>query len=353
MKTYTRLFLIISLLFIKGYLIYSQVTNITNELRVTEIAESTYIHTSGFNNGFVYVNNGEAIIVSTPDSDELTQELINWVQHELKAKIFAYVVDRWHPDAMEGLDVVQQNGIKSYACELTREIAKEKDLPVADIGFNPKLEIPVGKEKVVCHYLGPAHTSDGIVVWIPSEQILFGGNEIRNNNGWVGNIADANLSEWSRTAEKVKEEYGSAKIVVPGHGRHGGPELIDYTIQLYKPNKWGKLLRSQNINRFPVFNDFGNIFEVAEADSVSGELRYLLHATVFIDNKDRFVKVESPLIIHNVGNRSIQSDYGRLQIYSKSEEITDPIEDLYYNGLTINLRDDEVEIVIIIRRMVR
>jgi metallo-beta-lactamase class B len=52
-------------------------------------------------------------------------------------------------------------------------------------------------------------------------------------NAGKGNLADANLKEWSNTVGKIKEKFSSAKIVVPGHGRSGGIELLDFTINLF------------------------------------------------------------------------------------------------------------------------
>ena len=332
---------------------FGQIFTISDGLAVTKISEHVYIHTFENSNGIIVVDNGEAIIVSTPPSDKATGDLIKWTQEQLHTKIVGYVIDRWHPDAMEGLDVVQELGIKSYSYELTRTIAKEKGLPVPDIGFAPKSELEVGNEKIICHYFGPAHTADGIVVWIPKEQILFGGNEIRNFGGWVGNIGDANLKEWSNTIENVKKEYGSAQIVIPGHGKYGGAELLDYTINLYKPNKWGHLLRNHNIERLQVFKDHGEIFEVAEQVSINGSIRMLKEAIVFVDDENRYIKVESPLIKHNVEERSIRSDYGRLQIFDKSTESITPETDIYYKRLIINLRYDGIGITIIIKEMIR
>jgi len=332
---------------------YGQEIKVSDKLTLIKLTEHTYIHTCENNNGIIHVNNGEAIIVSTPDSDIETQKLIDWTKENLHSKIVGYVIDRWHPDAMEGLDIIQKLGIKNYSYELTRTIAKDKGLPIPEIGFDPKIELKVGTEKIICHFLGAAHTDDGIVVWIPKEKILFGGNEIRSYNGWVGNIADANLNEWSRTIEKVKKEYGSAKIVIPGHGRYGGAELIDYTIQLYKPNKWGDILRKHNIKRLPVFNAYEDFFEVAQYDSTNGDIRYLFEATVLADDKNRYLKIESPLIQHNVKNKRIDSDYGRLQIFDKKTGSNNPITDIYYNRLIIFKENDEVGYRIAIREMIR
>ncbi len=333
--------------------ILGQEIKVSDRLIITKLTEYTYIHTCDNNNGIIHINNGEAIIVSTPDSDTETQNLIDWTIENLHSKIIGYIIDMWHPDAMEGLDIVQKNGIKTYAYELTRTIAVEKGLPVPEIGFDPKLELKVGDEKIICHFLGAAHTNDGIIVWIPREKILFGGNEIRSYNGWVGNIGDANINEWSKTIEKVKKEYGSAIIVIPGHGRYGGAELIDYTMHLYKPNKWGEILRKHNIKRLPVFNAYEDFFEVAQFDSTNGDIRYLFEATVFADDTNRYLKIESPLIQHNVNNKRIDSDYGRLQIFDKETGSNNPITDIYYNRLIIVKKNDEVGYRIAIREMIR
>ena len=53
----------------------------------------------------------------------------------------------------------------------------------------------------------------------------------------LGNITEADLDSWPKTLRKVKEAYSEAKIVVPGHGGHGGVELIEHTIELCKDRR--------------------------------------------------------------------------------------------------------------------
>ncbi|MBN2776172.1 MAG: hypothetical protein JXR36_00925, partial [Bacteroidales bacterium] len=91
-----------------------QEIRVSDNLMLQQLSEHCYMHTQNNNNGLIYIDNDEAIIVSTPDSDTETQHLIDWVRNEKLATIVGYVIDRWHPDAMGGLDIVQQNGIKTY-----------------------------------------------------------------------------------------------------------------------------------------------------------------------------------------------------------------------------------------------
>ncbi len=336
-------------LFISTNQMFGQEIQVSKNLVLYKLSEHCYEHTQKGNNGLVYINKGKAVIVSTPDSDAETQNLIDWVRNEQQAKIVAYVIDRWHPDAMQGLDIVKINGIKSYAYELTRQIAKEKGLPIPEIGFNHRKEINVGDEKIVCHFLGEAHTPDGIVVWIPSEKILFGGNEIRNYNGWIGNIGDANLDEWSETAIKIKREYGSAKIVIPGHGKYGGTELIDYTIDLFKLPKNESITDS---SRTIVSNLNTGIIDVkAEFDSIHDGKRILKNVTVLIKDETKYIEIESPQIILQTNNERIDSEIGRVKIFDKKADRVALRTDVNYKKLIAYKYDDTIGFVVILKEI--
>jgi len=329
--------------------LFGQDIKVSENLSLHKLSEYSYIHTQRNNNGLVYINQGEAIIVSTPNSDIETQNLIDWVRNEQKAKIVGYIIDRWHTDAMEGLDIVKKNGIKSYSYELTRTIAKEKGLPIPDIGFDPKLELKVGENKVICHFLGEAHTKDGIVVWMPSEQILFAGNGIRNYNGWVGNIGDANLEDWSNTAKRIKKEYGTAKIVIPGHGGHGGLELIDYTIELYKTDYKSWVLNNQKTSVRPDFKNNNDLIIISEFDSLQDGNRILNNAIVLIQDSTKYAKIESSYIIYHPENKRIDSDLGYVKIYDKTSQGDKLRIGVSYNRLIIFKMDDAIGLRIILR----
>lgn len=343
-KIYPSLLLSI---FLCGFaqLLFGQTEMVSKCLKLTKLTKSTYVHTCKFNNGLVYLNGQEALIVSTPDSDAETQRLIDWVQNKKKAKIVGYVIDRWHPDAMEGLDVVHKNGIQTYAYELTKKIAKEKGLPVPKTGFKDKLELTVGDQKVVCHYLGEAHTRDGIVVWVSGEQILFGGNEIRSRGGWLSNIADANLSEWSNTVKRVKKHYGDAKYVIPGHGQHGSPKLIDYTIALYSFPK--NTACPDSVSSTAAIKDtIDNFYFVATAkQKTQGKITYS-KGKVSFTKKGKAIEILANTIKYNPAKKSLYVPDGCISLQYKNRK-----ESFSFNKLYVDLREDEVEFTLIIKEI--
>ncbi|GLB52603.1 hypothetical protein NBRC110019_16430 [Neptunitalea chrysea] len=71
-------------------LLNGQTTSLDNNgLRITQLTPNTYVHTCKGNNGLIYIYNYEAVVVSTPESEEQTQCLIDWIKNEKKTTIVA------------------------------------------------------------------------------------------------------------------------------------------------------------------------------------------------------------------------------------------------------------------------
>ncbi|MEO6005814.1 MAG: MBL fold metallo-hydrolase [Opitutus sp.] len=88
--------------------------------------------------------------------------------------------------------------------------------------FPKELFFDDGKHRIELHWFGVAHTRGDGFAWLPKEKILFTGDACVN--GPHNYLADANVGDWIKTLEAVKQL--GAKIVCPGHGPIGGPEII-------------------------------------------------------------------------------------------------------------------------------
>ena len=153
--------------------------------------------------------------------DSITQQLLTYIQDSMHIKIVGFITNDWHEDSMGG--------------KMTMKIAKEKGLPVPDLGFTYTLTIKFGTYDLVCAYHGAAHTMDNIVVWIPKEKILFADCMVKSmSSANLGFTGDGDTDEYPLTLKKVRDAYPDSKFVIPGHGRYGGIELIDHTIELAK-----------------------------------------------------------------------------------------------------------------------
>ena len=212
-------------------------------LVINQVTEHVYLHISfldfeGFGkvscNGMIVANGKAAIIFDTPTDDETSRELIDWVTQSLECKITAVIPTHYHKDNLGGLDEFHRQGIASYAYNKTIQIAQENALPVPQNGFDKYMELEVGNEKVHIAFFGEGHTCDNIVGYFPLEDIMFGGCLIKEAGAGKGNVAEANVEEWSETVKKVKKQYPQVKRIIPGHGKSGGSELLDYTITLFE-----------------------------------------------------------------------------------------------------------------------
>lgn len=215
---------------------------ISPELEMIQISQNAYIHVSYINlpgygrvpaNGLVYADKHRAFLFDTPWNESLTEELVIYIEESMGLKLKGFVPNHWHEDCMGGLGYLKSRKIKSFANERTVAIAREKGLPVPDRGFRDSLVLKIGKMAIHCYYPGAAHSTDNIVVWIPSEKILFPGCIIKSiDSSNLGNTADGDLSEYPKTVEWIIRKFDDAVTVIPGHGSYGCPELLKHTLSL-------------------------------------------------------------------------------------------------------------------------
>jgi metallo-beta-lactamase class B len=215
---------------------------VSADIEVQRISEHVYVHISFSevpqfgrvaSNGVIYVVGKEALLFDTPMDDSTTARLIRWAIDSLHVRVVGFVPNHWHNDCMGGLAYLHSLGIPSYANRMTVEIAKSKGLPVPQRGFVDSLVLHIGKFDAVCRYFGPAHAADNIVVWLPSDSVLFAGCMAKDMQArTLGNLSDAKVGEWPKTIEKVRQAFPSAKVIVPGHGAVGGRELFGHTLGL-------------------------------------------------------------------------------------------------------------------------
>ncbi|WCO00311.1 subclass B1 metallo-beta-lactamase [Psychroserpens ponticola] len=214
----------------------------SEHLKIEKITKNLYKHISFLNtqdygkvpcNGIIYFNNNEAVIFDTPSNDKASAELINWIG---KRDIKAIIATHFHIDCLGGLNEFHSKGIKSYAHKLTIKLAKENNKVLPQNGFEKQLEMKVGNEIVLAKHFGEGHTKDNIIAYIESEKAIFGGCLIKEMGSGKGNLEDANIKEWPKTVSKIKDELTELEIVIPGHGKTGNNNLLDYTIELFTEN---------------------------------------------------------------------------------------------------------------------
>lgn len=224
---------------------------ISDSLHLIRLSEKAYIHISYYDygrtglypaNGLVLFDKGKAFLFDTPPTDSLTKQLVAWISGTMHSTLVGFMPNHWHNDCMGGLGYLKSIGVTSYANRMTIDIARSKNLPVPDYGFGDIYQFRFGNENIECYYPGAGHAKDNIVVWVPGEKILFAGCMCKDmKSTGLGNTADADLHEWPKSIRRVIIKYPDVRIVIPGHGPSGGPELLEHTFKLLSERKFQAL----------------------------------------------------------------------------------------------------------------
>jgi metallo-beta-lactamase class B len=216
--------------------------NLSDEIKVIKISDNAFIHLTFANveeygrvgaNGLILINKKEAFLFDTPWTDNQTEVLCTWITEAKGLKIKGFIPNHWHDDCMGGLRFIQRQKIETYANQMTIEKAESEGLPTPSHGFKDSLKLMLGDKEIDCFYLGAAHSMDNIVIWIPSEKILFAGCMVKSfDSKNLGNTSDGDLNSYRGTLDKLLDKFPNARLVIPGHGNSGGVELIRHTGQL-------------------------------------------------------------------------------------------------------------------------
>jgi glyoxylase-like metal-dependent hydrolase (beta-lactamase superfamily II) len=231
-------------------LAFAQKEALSDEIRVmpVRVAEHTYFvqgrpemgssSNQNFisNSGFV-ITPGGVVVVDTLGSPVLAKKLITEIKKVTNQKIVAVIVSHYHADHIYGLQEFKKIGATIYAQGegrnyLSSETAKQRliasrvdfapwvnettRLISADVWVDKTFTLKVGGVDFFITRVGPAHTPEDLMVYVPSENVLFAGDLVfRGRIPFVGN---ADSKGWLLALDEI--ERLSPNIVIPGHGAY-------------------------------------------------------------------------------------------------------------------------------------
>ena len=242
------------------------------------------------NAGFVVTPDG-VVVIDALGSPELARRLIVQIRKVTPKPINTVIVTHYHADHVYGLQVFKDAGahivaqessgeyLNSDTARLRLEASRQELFPWVDENTRllPPDEPIKGAKKLVVGGVdfelipvGPSHTPDDLVVWLPQSRVLFAGDLVfRNRIPFVG---QADSRQWIESLNTLLKF--PAKVMVPGHGPastnpkqdmaltrdylvflrqsmgKGAAELIPFD-EVYKNTNWSRF------NKVPMF-EFAN-----------------------------------------------------------------------------------------------
>jgi metallo-beta-lactamase class B len=242
MMNHLKSALILTIVLAVGYRPSVAQRYMSEALLIEQISDRVYQHTSFLDtesfgkvpcNGMIVISEGEAVIFDTPTTGTASAELIDWIEDQHQSLIKAVVPTHFHQDCLAGLDEFHRRQVPSYGYRQTIKLAGQNGVTPPQNSFDESLELPVGNQTVRVAFVGAGHTKDNVVAYFPADEVLFGGCLVKEVGAGKGNLEDANVKDWPATIARLRERYPKVAIIIPGHGKRGGIELLDYTRELF------------------------------------------------------------------------------------------------------------------------
>jgi len=218
----------------------------SESLRIIHLTGDFYVYTTYRNlngnmipsNSMYLVTEKGVIMFDTPWDTTQFQPLLDSIQNRHNKNVMLCIATHYHNDRTAGLDFLRQKGIKTCSSKLTYDLCKEHKEKQAEYYFTKDTTFIIGNHAFQTYYPGEGHTKDNIVIWFDDEKILYGGCLVKSteNNG-LGNIADANLSEWTTTIKNVIKRFPKPIYVIPGHFDWSNNQGLEHTLKLLQENE--------------------------------------------------------------------------------------------------------------------
>jgi len=186
------------------------------------------------NAGFVVTPAG-VVVIDALGSPVLARELIAEIKRVSGKPVTHVIVTHYHADHIYGLQEFKRAGARIIAQKDGRDYlnsdtaqsrlaASRKDLAPwidddtrlvpADEWIEGPRELVVGGVRFLLQPVGPAHTPEDLVVFLPSEKVLFAGDVVFR--GRVPYVGQADSRHWIDALNTLLTF--NAAVVVPGHG---------------------------------------------------------------------------------------------------------------------------------------
>ncbi len=186
------------------------------------------------NAGFVVTPAG-VVVIDALGSPQLARELLERIARITPQPVTHVIVTHYHADHIYGLQEFRRRGAKILAhraaleylnsdtarsrlevsrTELAPWIDAQTQLTAADEWIDGPRELVVGGVKLQIQPLGPAHTPEDLVVFLPSERVLFAGDMMFR--GRVPFVGQADSRQWIVALNTLLAM--DPKAVIPGHG---------------------------------------------------------------------------------------------------------------------------------------
>ena len=196
------------------------------------------------NAGFVVTGDG-VVVVNGLGSPALASELIAAIRRITREPIRHLIVTHFHADHIYGLQAFKSAGATILAHPAGKEYlnsdAAQRRLEASRLGLAPWIDantrplpaerwldatettLRVGRVDFIIRHVGPAHTPEDLVVFVPQRGVLFAGDLVFR--GRIPFVGQADSRQWITSLSRLIDFKPA--LLVPGHGPVSDSPLVD------------------------------------------------------------------------------------------------------------------------------
>jgi metallo-beta-lactamase class B len=221
------------------------------KLVITHLVDNFYIYTTAKTydkdlipaNGMYIVTKSGTIMIDSPFDTTQFQPLLDSIKAKHSSEVVLCIATHSHEDRTAGLEYYKLKGIKTFTTSFTDSISKLREEKRSEFLIENDTTITIGEYSFSTYYPGPGHSPDNIVIWFEENKILYGGCFIKSTAVKdLGNLADANVKEWSTSITRTISKFENPNYIIPGHYNWTSLKSLNHTLNMvekYK-NKNGK-----------------------------------------------------------------------------------------------------------------
>jgi len=175
------------------------------------------------------------VVIDGLGSPVLARELLAEIRRVTALPLRYVIVSHYHADHIYGLQELKAAGativahrlaleylssetaqlrLQASRTELAPWVDESTRLVAADLWIDGPTSLRVGGVEFQVHPVGPAHTPEDLVVWVPQHHVLYAGDTVFR--GRVPFVGQADSAGWIAALDKLLAF--DAGVIVPGHG---------------------------------------------------------------------------------------------------------------------------------------
>ncbi|CRY56485.1 MULTISPECIES: subclass B2 metallo-beta-lactamase [Yersinia] len=215
-----------------------------SKISLTKLSDNLYVVEDNYyykENSMVYIGKEHITVIGATWTPDTAKELDLQIKKISKKPVTEVINTNYHTDRAGGNLYWKNNGAEIVSTKMTYDLMSahwqdiveftRKGIPEYPMiplvlptkTFDNNFDLQNGE--IMTIYTGESHTPDGIFVYFPNEKTLYGNCIIKEK---LGNLSSANLKEYPKTLQKLKNLNLDIKTVIGGHDSPiHGYELID------------------------------------------------------------------------------------------------------------------------------